>query len=390
MPIPDYFEFQDRTRVVFQVDAIDEIGKEAQKLGASSVMIVADAIVRKLGFVDRIEKALASQGVRTAAVFDEVPENSEVEVVKKARAACEESGAEIVIAIGGGSVMDTAKCVNLLISLGGDLMDDYQGANMITQPLRPMIAAPTTAGTGSEVTFAAVILNKAEDMKLSFLSPYLAPAVAILDPRLTVTMPPRLTASTGMDALTHAVEGMLSTMRGPFSDALCHRAIRMIMKSLPAAVKNGEDLEARSEMLMASTLAGLGFANSLVGIVHAVAHATGGICHTPHGLANSIYLPHGMRFNLGACPEVYVDVADAMGLDVKGLDATAAGEKAIAAVESLTRELGQPRTLREAGVTEDKLEQIAEYTLMDGAMVTNPREVYDSAEVLDEILRKAF
>lgn len=389
MAVPEYFEFQDRTKVMFAVGAIAETGKEAAKLGAKKVIVVADAIVSKLGHVARLEKILNGQGIALAAVFDEIPENSEVAVVEKGRKIAEECGADMIVTIGGGSVMDTAKCMNVLLSLGGNLMDDYQGAGLITTPLKPMIALPTTSGTGSEVTFAAVILDKAENMKIGFISPYLAPTVAILDPELTATMPPKLTASTGMDALTHAIESMHSTSRGPLSDAFAEYAIRKIFKYLPIATRKGENMEARSEMLIASNMAGIGFTNSMVGIVHALAHATGGISHVPHGVANSIYLPHGMEFNLESCPDVYAAVARAIGLETSGLGDVEAGGKAIEAVKKLTIEIGLPQKLSEAGVKEEDLESIADYTLMDGTMVTNPREVMDPAEAL-EVIRKAF
>lgn len=389
MIIPEYFEFQDRTKIVFALDAIDEVGKEAAKIGAKKIMYVTGSTARKLGFLDRMEAALKEQKIDVVATFDGIPENSEAEFVEKGRTMAEESGADMIITIGGGSILDTAKGINVLFSLGGNLLDDYQGANLITQPLKPMIAIPTTAGSASEVTFAAVILDKSENMKLAFLSPYMAPSVAILDPKVTVSMPPKLTASTGMDALTHAIEAMHSTSRTPISNALSVYAIKMIMDNLKEATDNGENLDARSNMLIASTIAGLSFSNALVGIVHALAHAAGGIAHVPHGIANSIFLPHGMEFNLESCPDVYAEVAQAMGLDVAGLSDIDAGRKAIEAVAQLTKDIGLPQKLSEVGVKEDQLETIAEFTLMDGSLVTNPREAFDPEEFLG-ILKKAF
>ncbi|MEW5946137.1 MAG: iron-containing alcohol dehydrogenase [bacterium] len=388
MAIPEYFEFQDRTKIIFGIDTLDETGKEVKKLGGKNVLIVTGSTAQRLGYVDRIKKALGEQGIGVAGVFDGIPENSEAAVVEKGRKTAEETGADMIVTIGGGSVMDTAKGINVLMSLGGSLLDDYQGANLINEPLKPMVAIPMTAGSASEVTFAAVILDKSQDMKLAFLSPYLAPSTAILDPKLTVSMPPRLTASTGMDALTHAVEALHSTSREPVATALALSAITMISGNLREAAKNGGNLEARSNMLIASTMAGLAFTNAMVGCVHAMAHSAGGIAGVPHGIANAIFLPFGMEYNLDACPEQYALAAHAMGVDTTGMSAKDAAVKAIEAVRKLTSDCGLPQRLSEVGVTEDQVAMIADYTLMDGAIVTNPRE--PDPDAILEMVKRAF
>ncbi|MEW6201210.1 MAG: iron-containing alcohol dehydrogenase, partial [bacterium] len=294
MPVPEYFEFQDRTKIIFGVDTLNEVGREAKKLGAARVFIVAWDMAQKMGHIERIMDAVKKQGIEIAGFFDEIPENSEVSVVEKGYQMATDAGADFIVTIGGGSTIDTAKCINLLLSEGGDLMKDYQGANLINRPLKPFIAIPTTAGTGSEVTFAAVILNSAENMKIAFYSPYLAPTTAILDPKLTVSMPPRLTAATGMDALTHAIEAVHTTTREPISNALALYATRVICENIQEATNNGTNLEARANMLVGSTIAGIAFTNAMVGVVHALAHSAGGVSHVPHGIANAIFLPYGM------------------------------------------------------------------------------------------------
>ena len=388
MPVPEYFEFQDRTKIVFGVDSIDEVGKEVKKLDGTRVLIVTGSTAQRLGNIDRITKAMKEQGIEVAGIFDGIPENSETEIVEKGRNAAVEAGADMIVSIGGGSILDTAKGINVLLSEGGNLMEDYQGANLITRPLKPLIAIPTTAGSGSEVTFAAVILNEAEHMKIAFMSPFLAPNTAILDPKLTVSMPPRLTASTGMDALTHAIEAVHSTSRAPISTALALSAVRMIVENLSEATKNGTNLEARSNMLIGSTIAGLAFSNAMVGVVHALAHAAGGVSHVPHGIGNSIFLPYGMEYNLEYCPAEYADVAKAMGVDTAGLSQIDAARKAIDAIWQLTKDLGLPQRLRDVGVREDDLDTIADFTLMDGTIVTNPREV-DPDEIA-KVVKKAY
>lgn len=388
MPLPEYFEFQDRTKMIFGEKTIDQVGDEAALLGGTKALIVTDAVVGKLGFVERITKSLKSAGIEAVMVFDEVPVDSDAAVVQKVYAEASEKGADITIAIGGGSVIDTAKGINILLTEGGDLMNDYQGAYLLQNPLKPFIVVPTTAGTGSEVTFAAVIKDRAQHLKISFISPFMAPNVAILDPEVTRKMPKGLTASTGMDALTHAIESMHSMTSEPVADALAFGAIRMIAKWLPKSVADGNDLEARGRMLIASSIAGLAFTNALVGIVHGIAHSLGGVCNVPHGVANSILLPWCMEWNLDYCTEQYAEVAHAMGIADSG-DARADAVAGIAAVRKLTRDIGMPQTLRDVGVKEEDLPAVSETTLGDGSVVTNPRPVEDASEVL-EILKRVF
>ncbi len=251
-----------------------------------------------------------------------------------------------------------------------------------------MIAIPTTAGTGSEVTFAAVIKDHDSNMKVSYVSHFFAPNVAILDPNVTLSMPPNITAFTGMDALTHVIESLHSTESTPITDALSAGAIRSINTNLPIAVENGKDVEARGRMLIASCTAGLAFANSLVGIVHGIAHSIGGIAGVPHGLANSIMLPVCMEWNLDHCPEKYAISAHAMGVVPTG-NAKADAVAGIQKVRELIAKIGLPTNLSEVGVTADQFEPIADLTMGDGTIYTNPRPVEDPADVV-ELLKKVF
>lgn len=372
MALPGLFEFQVRTRILFGQGVVKEIGFEAEKCGGSRAVIVTDKVLRSIGLVDRVVQGLSGSAVTLVGIYDAVPPNSEVQVVERGADLAKALGGDILIAVGGGSVIDTAKGMNILLSLGGSLLD-YEGAGIINTPLQPLIAIPTTAGTGSEVSIAAVIKDDARGLKLEFSSPYLMPTVALLDPEMTVSMPPDLTAATGMDALTHAIEAYVSPYAEPISDALALHAIKMIAANLRQAVHNGQDIEARGNMLLAATIAGMSFTNALCGIVHAMAHACGGRFGVPHGVANSILLPYGMEFNLPVTRQRYAHIAAALGVETKGLDEEAAAQAGIAAVRQLSQDCGLPQRLSQVGVDKSGFAQMAQDALGDAMMVSNPR-----------------
>jgi len=383
--LPEWFDFQVRTKIVAGPGVASGFGNELARFGASRAFVVTDKVIRDLGFVERVGRSLEEAGLELVGVFDDVPPNSEFGVVRRGAEACRDSGGDLLVAVGGGSVLDTAKGMNLMLSLGGDIAD-YLGFGLIEEPLGPSVAVPTTAGTGSEVTAYAVIRQDDWEAKQSFVSPYLAFDLAVLDPELTFSLPPKLTASTGLDALTHAVEAYLSTNWRPFSDALAIHACRTIVTWLPRAVEAGEDLEARYEMLTASCEAGMAFSLAMVGCVHAMAHAAGGLYEVPHGLANAILLPHGMDYNRPAAEARLADLARTFGVPVTG-DADADARAAVEFVRELVARVGLPTRLREAGVPEDGLEALAEAACVDAAIYTNPREA--TPEEILEVLKKA-
>jgi alcohol dehydrogenase len=322
-------------------------------------------------------------------VFTDVPANSSVAVVERGAAYAREQGADLIVAIGGGSPIDTAKAMRILLTEGGAL-HDYEGYNLLERPLVPMVAIPTTAGTGSEVTSWAVIRDEAAHLKLAFSSVFLAPDLAILDPELTRTLPPRLTAATGMDALTHAIEAFVGTNANPISDSLALQAIDMISNNLRGATHAGDDLEARSQMLVASCIAGIAFSSGggSLGVVHAMAHAVGGAFEVHHGTANSILLPHGMRFNSVAVPNRFSRIARAMGVNAGGRAEEDVIDDGVEAVRSLAVDCLMPTRLRDVGVPEDALVPLAEAALGDAAIFTNPRPA--ALEEVIELLRAAW
>ncbi|HEU5089638.1 MAG TPA: iron-containing alcohol dehydrogenase, partial [Roseiflexaceae bacterium] len=286
-----------------------------------------------------------------------------------------QAGADVLIAIGGGSPIDTAKAMRILLSEGGTLLE-HQGYNLLTRALLPMVAIPTTAGTGSEVTTWAVIRDEQTGVKLTFSSMFLGPDLAILDPELTLGLPSRLTAATGMDALTHAIESFVGTNSNPITDTLALQAIDMISNNLRAATHSGSDPEARGQMLVASCVAGIAFSSGggSLGIVHALAHAIGGLYEVHHGTANSILLPHGMRFNSDTVPNRFARIARYMGVNSGGRPENDVIADGIFAVEALAVDCDLPSRLRDVGVPRDNFEQIVEMALTDPAMYTNPRQ----------------
>lgn len=268
-------------------------------------------------------------------------------------------------------------------------MQDYSGFQLLSRPQTPHIAVPTTAGTGSEVTYAAVVKDWENNEKILFCDNHIIPRVAILDPLLTAGLPPPLTASTGIDALTHAIEALHALQAEPIADAMALQAIRLITAYLPRCVANGDDLFARGQQQIAALMAGVAFSNAQLGLVHAMAHSLGALFNVPHGLANSLLLPHVMLYNLESCAERYLLVAEAMGLATAGLDEEGAARLAVNAVQELTRKIGLPQRLREAGVPEEGLAEAAELSLSDGSIIYNPRPVFEADEVL-ALFREAW
>lgn len=382
----EYLEFSLGARVLYKAGLASEIGQMAASIGARKAFVVADKGVVGAGLLAPVLASLEATS-ELVGVFDDVPANSSVQAVMDAAAAAREVGADLLIAVGGGSPIDTAKCVRILLAHGGHLLD-YQGYNLLEEPLPPMIAIPTTAGTGSEVTPFAVIRDSEQDVKLTFASPFLVPTLAVLDPIITQTLPPLLTAATGLDALTHAVEAYVSSEHSPFSDSLAVAAIDMIATNLRDAVHRGAELEARGQMLIAACMAGIAFSNGFLGVTHALAHAVGGKFPVHHGTANAIVLPFGMQFNSSAVPERYVRVARAMGVNAGGRSDDEVIADGISAVRTLASDCGLPARLRDVGVPAEALPELANVALTDAAIFNNPRPA--SEQELLELLEAAW
>ncbi len=379
------FVFRLPTKILFGPGAAKEVGMEVDELKRTRALLVTDQDLIKTDLVHIVRSSLRS---KCAGVFSDVTPDTGLHIVNAGAEYGRTIKADVLVSIGGGSTIDTAKGMAICLTKGGRL-EDHAGLNFLDGPIMPHIAIPTTAGTGSEVTYAAVIKDHEQKRKLLFADNYLVPNVAILDPKMTIGMPKGLTAATGMDALSHCIEAIHSMQREPIADALAFHGIRMIREFLPKAVENGEDIIARGQMLIAATIAGAAFSNSQVGMVHALAHCIGARFGVPHGVANSILLPHCILYNLEACPDRYSLIAEAMGKDVRGLEPLKAAEQAAIAIWEFTKVIGMSQTLREVKVEESGLALCAHDALMDGAIVYNPKPIFDPDEIL-KVYQKAF
>jgi alcohol dehydrogenase class IV len=388
--LPEFYQFHHPTKVIYGEGLVSDFAHELEELGVKNYYLVSDQVLNGLGLIQQIKEGLAEAGFTITGEFYDVPQDASVEAVECISRRAKDSGAEGLMAVGGGSVIDATKAANFIFSEGGDLIADYSGAATLIRPLKPFIAIPTTAGTGSESTLVAVIYDVANKTKLAFSDKFLLPDLAVLDPLMTRSLPPGLTASTGMDALTHAVESYVGVDTSPHSEALAVAAIKNIFKYLVRATERGDDLEARGGMLIAANMAGSSFSHSMVGCVHSMAHAVGGLTRVPHGVANAILLPHGMAYNFEVSKEKYAELAPVMGVDTTGMSVDESARGAIAAVRDLVRQLNAldaiPVRLRDAGVPQESLPDIAEAATEDGTIVYNPREVV-AEEILNHLKR---
>jgi alcohol dehydrogenase class IV len=390
--LPEFYQFHHPTKMIYGEGLVTDFAHELEELGVKNYFLVSDQVLNQLGLIEPIKQSLEEAGFSITGDFYDVPQDASLEAVQSISRYARKSGAQGLIAVGGGSVIDATKAANFVFSEGGDLIEDYSGAATLTKPLKPLIVIPTTAGTGSENTLVAVIYDVANKTKLAFSDKYLLPDLAVLDPLMTQSMPPELTASTGMDALTHAVESYVGIDSSPHSEALAVEAVSLIFKYLVRATHKGDDIEARGGMLIAANMAGSSFSHSMVGCVHSMAHAVGGLTRVPHGVANAILLPYGMEYNFEVSKAKFAKLAPAMGVNTNGMSIDEAARAAIAAVRSLGRQLNAldavPVRLRDAGVSEKSLPAIAEAAIEDGTVIYNPREV-EAEEILIH-LQNAF
>ena len=338
-------QFAMPTAVTFGDGCSTLAGERARELGGTRALVVTDAGVREAGLVEGVLDALDAAGL-SAVLFDAVEPNPRDATVVAARDRAAAEACDVLVAVGGGSVIDAAKAVGLLLTSGGEVaaydftLDDPLP---IECPITPLVAIPTTAGTGSEVTFWAVITDAVRHEKLGLGGELMAPRVALVDPALTLTLPPRLTAATGLDALTHAVEAFTTPAAGPLSDLFALRAIELVGRGLRRAVAEGKDRAARHDMSLASLFAGAAFTNADVGAVHCISEIVGGLYDLPHGLVCAMYLPAVAEFSLDAAPERFAAVARALGADTTDLPVDRAAEAAVVVLRGLNATLGMPR-----------------------------------------------
>ncbi len=399
----EQWTFASAGQVIFGMRAVERVGRLALWLGVRRPLIVSDRILVGLGIVDSVRRILAEAGLSPAVYDGGEPEpctGTVYRCVEAARAGEHDS----LIAVGGGSNIDTAKAAAVILSHGGSL-PEYYGINRVPGPVLPLIAVPTTAGTGSEVSAGAVIADEAQGLKMALFSPHLRPRAAICDPLLTLTCPPKVTADSGMDALTHAIEAYTCLDHrslpeeddpfpaypgaNPLSASLALQAIGLIGQSLRQAVYQPQNLEAREMMHLAALLAGLAFSNGGLTITHALQYALAARVHNSHGEGNGLLLPYVMAYNLPACPQAFAEIARRLGEQVGGLSPIEAAHRSVEAVQRLKADVGVPMRLRDVGVGEADIPDMARIAAsMRRLVVLNPRPV--SAPEMEALLRAAY
>jgi len=366
------FGFFIPTVTLMGVGCHKKLAGKVTQLGGERPLIVTDKGITSAGLTDQIVKLIQEGAGVDPVVYDETIPNPTDTNVDDGVKVYQDNQCDMLISLGGGSAHDCGKGIGLVVSNGGRI-HDYEGVDQSTKPLPPYIAINTTAGTASEMTRFCIITDTSRKVKMAIVDWQVTPNIAINDPQLMVGMPPALTAATGMDALTHAVEAYVSTAATPVTDACAIKAMELIAQNLRAAVANGVDMAARDNMAYAEYLAGMAFNNASLGHVHAMAHQLGGFYNLPHGVCNAILLPHVQRFNMIAKVDRFVDMAKAMGERVEGLSARAAAEKALEAIKTLSADVGIPANLTELGVKEKDLRTMAKNAQKDACGLTNPR-----------------
>jgi alcohol dehydrogenase len=393
--IPSYYEFSCPVKILSGHKALENLPHELAQFNANRPFIITDKGVKSAGLLDHVINAFADSDITIGVIWDDIPPDSSLETVSALAKAYTENHCDAIIAVGGGSVIDSAKGMNIIITEETDDLMQFAGAELLKKPMKaPLIVVPTTAGTGSETTLVAVIADPKHDVKMLFTSSRLYPTTAILDPRMTMTLPAKLTAATGIDALSHAIEGYTCLQKNPMSDAYAWQAIELIRDNLVPVVKNGSDAKRRLNMANAACMAGIAFSNSMVGLMHSLAHATGGVCHLAHGVAINIYMPFVLEYNMAQIGEMVGELL----LPFSGAETYAStpnvdrGHRLVADLRILQSELHDlvqlPRTLSEAGVTEEKIPEIAHAAINDGSLSYNPIDL--SLSEMEALVKKAY
>lgn len=371
------------TKILFGQGVLYDLAAQVKILTSKRPLLVTDEGLAATDIPERIRKILENDGLEPV-IFSGIAPNPTDAQVDAGATAFREHRADSIVAVGGGSPLDAGKAIQMRIHHKEPLeeYDDLKGGDIrILGPLPPLVAIPTTAGTGSEVSRAAVITIKAVDRKVVIFTPRLMPAVAVCDPELTYGLPPRITAETGMDALSHNLEAFMAKGYHPMADGIALRAMRMIAQNLPVAVESPKDVKARQEMLMASTMGAVAFQKGL-GVIHSLAHPLSSVAGLSHGLANAIMMPHAVRFNGKEAKQAAASVAHALGSEDNSV------EGAALAIEELASRIGLPTSLSEAGVCEEQIPKLVEKALADGCHADNP--VTCDAEAIESLFQAAM
>ncbi|MFQ2243227.1 L-threonine dehydrogenase [Aeromonas enteropelogenes] len=365
---------------------LQEAAADIKGYGYRKALIVTDKILNQIGVVTKLTALLAQNGI-DSVVFDETKPNPTTTNVEAGLAMIKANGCDCVISLGGGSPHDCAKGIALVAANGGNIKD-YEGVDRSAKPQLPLIAINTTAGTASEMTRFCIITDEARHVKMAIIDKHVTPLMSVNDPELMLAKPAGLTAATGMDALTHAIEAYVSTIATPVTDASAVMAIQLIAKHLRTAVNQGDDLHAREQMAYAQFLAGMAFNNASLGYVHAMAHQLGGFYDLPHGVCNAVLLPHVQAYNAQVSAARLKDVAGFMGVDVSAMSDEQGAAAAIEAIKSLARDVKIPAGLEQLGVKVDDFDTLASNALKDACGFTNPKQA--SHEEIVAIFRAAM
>ncbi|GAB7056166.1 MULTISPECIES: iron-containing alcohol dehydrogenase [unclassified Paenibacillus] len=386
MQLNHMFRYEIPTIIEFGNASIKQLADHVKALGGSRVLIVGDPGVVQAGVVDHLTEPLDKAGI-PYQIFSDIEADPDIDSVQKGTELAKSEGCDLVVGVGGGSSLDTAKAIGIMLTNPGHIRD-YVGINKVLHQAAPVIAVPTTAGTGSEMTIWSVLSDKKAKVKLSVGSPYNCPTLALCDPQLTVSLPPHITAATGMDALTHALESYVNKATQPISEGLAIQSMKMIARSLRLAVVQGENLQARHDMLLASLIAAMAFNSTRLGLAHALALPLGAHFKIPHGMVNAILLPEVMQFNVIGNVAKFAEIAAIFGEKTDHLTAREAAERSVAAIRQLKNDVGITQTLSDYGLNEDHLDFIVEEAMLSGNVAVNPRN--PSLEDLKNICRAAM
>ncbi|RAS77202.1 iron-containing alcohol dehydrogenase [Priestia endophytica] len=368
-------------------DSISKIGEEAKKLGSKKAIIITDKVIRQTGLLSKVIFPLEEINL-AVDIMDEVMPEPPFENLEQMMIQLEGKEYDLLIGVGGGSVLDATKVLSIMLT-NQENVRDLVGIEKVQNAGISTILVPTTSGTGSEVTYNAIFTDVRDKVKKGIVSPYLLPKVAIVDPALTLTVPPSVTAATGMDALVHAVESYTAIRAGELTDGIALQAIKLISRSLRKAVYNGKDVKAREDMAMGSLLAGISLGNAGVGAVHALAYPLGGKFKVPHGVANSLLLPFVMKYNVVADLEKFAEVAKALGENIEGLSLREAANCTVYALTQLAQDIGIPSSLKDVGVTAEDIPNLAEEaSKIDRLLNNNPRWL--TVKEIEKIYEEAY
>jgi alcohol dehydrogenase class IV len=380
------FRYELPTVIEFGNGSIRTLPDHIKRLKGTKVLLVSDPGVQKAGMTDKLAQVLDNSGI-PYSIYSDIEPDPDIEGVMSGRDAARAAGCDCVVGLGGGSALDTAKAIGLMLGNEGHIRD-YIGINIVPKKGAPVIAIPTTSGTGSEITIWSVLSDKQAEVKLSVGSPFNCPDVAIGDPELTTSLPAHITAATGMDALTHALESYVNKVTQPISEALSIQSMKMIARSLRTAVAQGDNLEARYDMLLASLIAAMAFNPTRLGLSHALAIPLGAHFHIPHGTVNAILLPEVMQYNLIGNLGKFKEIAQIFDMPTDGLSTRDAAEQSVIAIRQLKHDVGITQTLSDYGVTEGDLDLIAKEAMVSGNVPVNPR--MPTLEDLKQLCRDAM